>query len=336
MKAAVLKAAGLDNLEIVDLPEPTPGPGEVLVRINAASLNYRDLLTFQGGYGSRQKQADLIPLSDGAGEVISVGDGVSAFKPGDRVVPSFFPNWRDGPPTAEKLAGALGGQADGVLCEQRVLPADALVPTPANLTDVQAAALPCAAVTAWSAVITQGGVGPGDVVLTQGTGGVSLFALQFAKLAGASVIATSSSDEKLEKARALGADHLINYKSVPEWARAAREITGGRGVDHVVEVGGAGTLEQSIKAVRVGGAISLIGVLSGPNHTFRLPLVVTQNIRMQGVTVGSTAQLSAMLRAVGVHGVEPAVDKVYPLAEVRDAIEYMSAGRHFGKVCISL
>ncbi len=336
MKAAVLQAAGLDNLKLVERPDPVPGPGQVLVRIRAASLNYRDLLTIQGGYGSRQKQADLIPLSDGAGEVVAVGEGASRYKPGDRVLGSFFPNWRDGPPSAAKLAGALGGEADGVMSELRAFAEDAVLPTPAHLTDAEAATLPCAGLTAWSALATQGAVGPGDVVLTQGTGGVSIFALQFARMAGAEVIATSSSADKLARLQEMGAAHVANYKETPEWARTARAATGGLGVDHVVEVGGAGTLEQSIKAVRVGGTVSLIGVLSGPNHSFRLPLVVTQNIRLQGVTVGSTTGLAALLRALEQHKLKPVVDRVFPLDDYRAAIEHMSAGRHFGKVCVEL
>ena len=293
MKAVILTALGMDNLKLLERPDPQPGPAEVLVRIKAAALNYRDLVVVDGGYGSQQRTADLIPLSDGAGEIAAVGDGVTGFKPGDRVVANFFQNWLAGGPTVEKLASSLGGRIDGVLCEYRVFPEAGVLHTPTQLSDIEAAALPCAGLTAWSAVISQGEVGPGDRVVVQGTGGVSIFALQFAKMAGAEVIATSSSDEKLEKVRALGADHVINYRTTPEWGKAVREMTDGAGVDHVVEVGGADTLRQSIRAVRVGGRISLIGVLSGAKHELMLPWIVTQNVRLQGVTVGSRPSSSS-------------------------------------------
>jgi len=337
MRAAVLSKAGLDNLAVVDLPDPEPGPGEVLVRVRAATLNYRDLLTVEGGYGSRQRTENLIPVSDGAGEVIAVGAGVTRFAAGDRVVANFFQEWLSGEPDEAKLHSGLGGQIDGMACELRVLPEYGLCHTPSHLTDAEAAALPCAGLTAWSAVFDQGGVKPGDLVLTQGSGGVSAFALQFAKLAGAEVIATSSSDAKLERLRSLGADHLINYVDTPEWARPAREISGGRGLDLVVEVGGAGTLEQSIKAVRLGGAVMLIGVLSGANHEFRLPLVVTRKIRLEGVTCGSREQFEAMLRAVDQNGLKPALDdQRFSLDTLPAAMAHLREGRHFGKVVVEI
>lgn len=337
MRAAVLSAAGLDNLSVVERPDPEPGPGEVLVRVRAATLNYRDLLTVEGGYGSRQKTEGLIPVSDGAGEVLAVGAGVTRFQPGDHVVANFFQNWLAGEPTEDAMHSGLGGLLDGMACEMRVLPEHGLAHTPAHLDHAEAAALPCAALTAWSAVIDQGGVKPGDVVLTQGSGGVSVFALQFAKLAGAEVIATSSSDAKLERLKSLGADHLLNYAETPDWARPARDAVGGRGLDLVVEVGGAGTLEQSIKAVRLGGAIALIGVLSGANHEFRLPLVVTRKIRLEGVTCGSFEQFEAMLRAIGQNGLKPALDETrFTLDTLHDAFAHMRAGRHFGKIVIEI
>lgn len=337
MRAAVIKEPGLDNLVIEERDEPTPGPGEVLVRIRACSINYRDLLTVNAGYGSRQKSNDLVPLSDGAGEVTAVGDGVAKFKPGDRVTASFFQSWIAGGPTEERFAGNLGGALDGVLQEYRVFPEHGLVRTPDSLTDQEAACLPCAGLTAWSAVITQGQVQPGDIVLTQGTGGVSLFALQFAKLAGAQVIATSSSDAKLEKVKALGADRVINYKSDPDWGKTARALTGGRGVDHVVEVGGAGTLKQSMRAVRGGGAISMIGVLSGAGASdLNVALVVMSNTRLQGVTVGSREMLEDMARAMDLHGTKPVIDQAFPMANIRDAFAHMQAGAHFGKIVIDL
>ena len=337
MRAAVLSKAGVDNLSVVDLPDPKPGPGEVLVRVRAATLNYRDLLTVEGGYGARQRTDNLIPVSDGAGDVVAVGAGVTRFAAGDRVVANFFQEWLSGEPDEAKLHTGLGGQIDGMACELRVLPEYGLCHTPAHLTDAEAAALPCAGLTAWSAVFDQGGVKPGDLVLTQGSGGVSAFALQFAKLAGAEVISTSSSDAKLARLRDLGSDHLINYVDTPEWARPAREISGGRGLDLVVEVGGAGTLEQSIKAVRLGGAVMLIGVLSGANHEFRLPLVVTRKIRLEGVTCGSREQFEAMLRAVEQNGLKPALDdQRFGLDELPAALTHLREGRHFGKVVVEI
>ena len=337
MRAAILSKVGIDNLSVVDLPDPEPGPGEVLVRVRAATLNYRDLLTVEGGYGSLQRTENLIPVSDGAGDVVAVGAGVTRFATGDRVVANFFQKWLSGEPDEAKLRSGLGGQIDGMACELRVLPEYGLCHTPSHLTDAEAAALPCAGLTAWSAVFDQGGVKPGDLVLTQGSGGVSAFALQFAKLAGAEVISTSSSDEKLQRLRTLGSDHLINYVDTPEWARPAREISGGRGLDLVVEVGGAGTLEQSIKAVRLGGAVMLIGVLSGANHEFRLPLVVTRKIRLEGVTCGSREQFEAMLRAVDQNGLKPALDdQRFSLDELPAALTRLREGRHFGKVVVEI
>lgn len=336
MRAAVIERPGLDHLVLKELPEPTPGPGEVLVRLRAASLNYRDTLTVLGGYGSKQKQSNLIPLSDGAGEVVALGPGATRWRVGDRVIGCLFPNWLDGEIDAEKIRLSLGGSVDGCAVEHRVFAETGLVRTPDFLSDFEAATLPCAALTAWSAVVGQGAVGPGDAVLTQGTGGVSLFALQFARARGATVIATSSSAERLRRLETLGANHVINYREDPEWGRTVRALTRGRGVDHVVEVGGAGTMQQSIRAVRVGGTISLIGVLAGAKPDFNLALVVTQNIRLQGVTVGSRAQFEAMLEAIVAHDLRPVIDRSFSLSELRQAIEYVGAGRHVGKVCIAL
>jgi NADPH:quinone reductase-like Zn-dependent oxidoreductase len=337
MRAAVVKEPGLANLAVVDLSDPEPGVGEVLVRMRAATLNYRDMLTVEGGYGTKQRTVDFIPLSDGAGEVAVVGEGVTRFKPGDRVVGNFFQQWLAGDPDHSNMRSGLGGVLDGVASELRVFPDYGICHTPDHLTDAEAAALPCAGLTAWSAVIDQGRTAPGNIVLTQGTGGVSVFAVQFAKLSGAEVIATSSSDDKLKRVRALGADHTINYAKTPEWARSARDVNHGRGVDLVVEVGGAGTLEQSIKAVRPGGAICLIGVLSGSNHEFRLPLVVTSKIRLEGVTCGSREQFEAMLRAIDQHKLHPVLDeRVFGLDELPAAFAYMRNGRHFGKIVVEI
>ena len=336
MKAVVLTATGSENVKLVRRPKPRPAAGEVLVRMTAAALNYRDLVVVNGGYGSLQRTSDLVMLSDGAGKVAAIGDGVRRFKRGDRVASTFFDDWVAGEPTQEKLNSALGALVDGVLAEYRVFPERALVATPDDLSDAEAATLPCAALTAWSALITQGGLRPGESVLVLGTGGVSLFALQFAKLAGACVIATSSSDRKLKKVRKLGADHVINYKATPDWGKEVVAITGGRGVDHVVEVGGAGTLKQSLRAVRAGGRVYLIGVLSGAKHDLMLPFILTRNVRVQGITVGSREQFEAMLRAIAHAKLRPVIDRSFPMARFADAFDHLAAGRHFGKVVIAI
>jgi NADPH:quinone reductase-like Zn-dependent oxidoreductase len=326
---------GVDALALVEKPMPQPGRAEVLVRLTAASLNYRDLLTVKGGYGSRQK-FPLVPCSDGAGTVEAVGEGVRAFAAGDRVVGSFFEGWLGGEPSETKMRSALGGAVDGTLSEYRVFPAAALVKTPGHLSDIEAAALPCAGVTAWSAVVKLGGIGPGQTVLTQGTGGVSIFALQIAKLCGARVISTSSSDAKIERLMALGADITLNYKTTPDWGKRARELTS-HGVDLVVEVGGVGTLNESIRAVRIGGTIAFIGVLAGPpTAELRLPLMVMQQQRLQGVTVGSVEDLQGLCDALVQHGTKPVIDRVFAFDQVREAFHHMASGAHFGKVAVAI
>ena len=262
MRAYEVRSFGLDHLTLAERPMPRPGPGQVRVRIRAATLNYRDLLVVEGRYNPKLR-LPLIPVSDGAGVVDAVGDGVSRFRPGDRVVGVFFQGWIEGEPTAEKLATGLGANLDGMLCEHRVFDEAGLLPVPDYLSDAEAAALPCAGVTAWSAIVTLGRVRPGDVVVVQGTGGVALFALQFAKLIGATVILTSSDDAKLARGQALGADHLVNYRTEPEWSRPVKALTEGRGADLIVEIGGGSTLAQSIRAVRVGGTLAMIGVVAG-------------------------------------------------------------------------
>jgi NADPH:quinone reductase-like Zn-dependent oxidoreductase len=329
-------SSGLSGLMLVEKPVPKPGIGEVLVRMSAVTLNYRDLLILKGGYGSHQK-LPLIPLSDGAGVVEAIGPAVWRFMPGDRVIGGFFENWISGGPTKEKLGGSLGGSVDGVLAEYRIFRQDVLVPTPPHLSDEEAASLPCAGLTAWNAVVSLGEVKPGDVVLTQGTGGVSLFALQFAKMSGARVISTSSSDDKIFRLKELGADQTINYTSVREWGKLAREYTHSRGVDLVVEVGGAGTLNESIRATRIGGSIALIGVLAGPSQgETRLPLIVMQQQRIQGVTVGSAETLQAMVDAIDANKMRPVLDQVFSFENARDAFAHMIAGKHFGKIAITI
>jgi alcohol dehydrogenase len=336
MKAMVMEALGVENLRLIDLPDPSPGPGQVLVRLRAASLNFRDVLALRGGYGSRQKSAGLIPLSDGAGEVVEVGSGVRRFKVGDRVVNTFFPGWLAGEPDERFLQQDLGGVEDGVACELRVFAEDALVPIPAGMGFVQAASLPCAAVTAWNAVRAQGDVGPGQTVLTQGSGGVAIFALQFARAAGAEVIALSSTGERLDRLQGLGAGSGINYRDDPEWGKTVRQRTRGRGVDLVVETAGAATLKQSIRATRLGGMIAMIGMVSGPTTELNLPLVAMGSLRIHGVAVGSRQHLEQVLAACAVNGIEPVIDCVLPLADLAQAVRHVAGGTQFGKVCIEI
>ena len=336
MLTVELQAFGLDELKLVERDVPEPGEGEVLVRMHHASLNFRDQVVVAGGYGS-QISAPLVPCSDGAGVVAAVGRKVASLGPGDRVMTCFFPNWPAGPPSAERLRGSLGGPLDGTLSEFVCLPERALCRVPDALGLDQAASLPCAAVTAWNALATLGATGPSDTVLVQGSGGVSLFALQFAKLMGARVIATTSSAEKQQRLAALGADFTIDYTRDAEWGKTAREFTSGRGVDHVIEVGGAGTLGQSLRAVCAGGTVSSIGVLSGPKQALHLPYLFLPQVRLQGVVVGSRETAEQMLRAIAAHRMQPVLDaQRFSLATIRDAFEYMRAGRHFGKIVIDV
>jgi NADPH:quinone reductase-like Zn-dependent oxidoreductase len=321
-----------DSIRMAERPVPEPGPGEVLVRMEAASLNYRDYVLANGGYGRRGGKLPLVPVSDGAGRVVAVGPSVSRVSVGDLVCPIFGQTWWSEPFREAHWTGTLGGPRDGVMQEYMALGQESVVRAPRHLDAVQAATLPCAAVTAWHAVVGEGRVKAGDVVLVQGTGGVSLFALLFAKMHGARVLATSSSDAKLERARQMGADHLVNYKTSPDWHKVAREVTGGVGVDLVVEV--AGTLDASIRAVRTSGTLALIGVLAGAAAQLGLGPVVTQNIRLQGVTVGSRDLFEDMVRAMELHGVEPPIDeRRFAFDQVGEAIKALPQGQHFGKVC---
>lgn len=324
----------IDHLAPVERPVPEPGPGQVLLRMRAASLNYRDLVVLRRGYGRQTGTLPLIPISDGVGEVVALGAGVTRAAVGDRVCPMFMQGWAGGAPTAERLAATLGGPLDGVMAEYMAVSEQGIAHAPAHLSDVEAATLPCAALTAWTALVTEGRVRPGDTVLVQGTGGVSLFALQFAKLLGARAIVTSSSDEKLARARALGAEAGINYRTTPEWGAAARELAGGDGFDIIVEVGGEVTLPQSLRAVRPGGTISMIGVLSGSTLSARLGLIVTRYVRLQGITVGSRDGFEAMARAVAQHSLRPVVDRVFAFDDLRAALDALAGGGHFGKICL--
>jgi NADPH:quinone reductase-like Zn-dependent oxidoreductase len=334
MKAYEIRQGfGIEALTLQDRPEPAAGPGEVLLGVRAVSLNYRDLLVVKGQYNPKMP-LPRIPCSDAAGEVLAVGPGVKRVREGQRVCGLFMPAWQAGQVTEEASRSALGGAVDGVLAERVVLPEDGVIPIPEHLSDEEAATLPCAALTAWHALISEGQLQPGSTVLLQGTGGVSLFALQFARLAGARVIITSSQDDKLSRAKSLGAADGINYKTTPEWGEQARRLSGGAGVDQVVEVGGAGTLAQSLRAVRLGGRVSLIGVLSGGGGQLSLFPILMKNVRIQGIYVGSREMFEAMNRAVAEHDLRPVVDRVFAFAEAVEAFRYLESGSHFGKVCI--
>jgi NADPH:quinone reductase-like Zn-dependent oxidoreductase len=326
-------AFGVDALALSDRPDPKPGPGQVVVKTRAVSLNFRDLLVVKGDY-SRKLPLPMSPCSDCAGEVAAIGDGVTRVKVGDRVAGIFMQTWLEGEVTESKAKSALGGAVGGVLGEFVVLHQDGLVHIPAHLSFEEGATLPCAGVTAWHALITEGALKPGDTVVTLGSGGVSLFAIQFAKLAGARVIATSSSDEKLSRLCALGASSGINYKTTPDWDKRVRELTG-VGADHIVEVGGATTLPKSLKCVRMGGTISLIGNVGGNGDVNPLPLLM-KNVRMQGIFVGSREMFEAMNRAIAASELRPMIDRVFPFDQARDAMHYMETGVHFGKICIKV
>ncbi len=322
---------GLDNIRPVELPEPVPGRDDVVIRIEAVSINPRDLLLVQGGYGRLGGSPPIVPLCDGAGRVHAVGGDVTGFEIGELVCPAFSRTWLTGTATPEALAGAHGGPLDGTMQELMSVPASSVVKAPPHLGAAEAATLPCAAVTAWNALAEQGNVGNGDTVLIQGTGGVSLFALQFAKLLGAEVVLISSSDEKLALGNSLGANHLVNYRDTPDWHKKVRKATGG--VDHIVEVGGAGTLGKSLSVIRPSGTISLIGVLGGAATELQLGRVVTQNIRLQGVTVGSVEMFRHMVAAMEQHGIRPVLDKNrFAFEELASALAALPDGDHIGKV----
>lgn len=311
------------------LPVPTPGWGEVLVAIKAVSLNYRDLIIAAGKY--THFASDVILASDAAGEVIAIGEGVTRFAVGDRVMANFFQGWIDGGYQREHGKTSLGGAIPGVLTTARVFDQRGLVRVPDHLTYEEAATLPCAAVTAWHALAD---VKPGDTVLILGTGGVAIFGLQFAKLRGARVIITSSSDDKLAKAVALGADATINYRTTPDWEHEVLLLTNGRGADHVLELGGAGTMAKSIASVRPGGQVSVIGVVTGTTEPLNIGAILP-NIRLQGIYVGSVAMFEQMNRAIALHHLRPVIDRVFAFEEAPEALRYLEAAQHFGKVVIS-
>ena len=334
---SVLTTGGtsIDQLVFDQVSVPEPAAGQVLVGMKAVSLNYRDLAVITGRYPRNPSQPTII-ASDGAGEVVAVGEGVSAFHAGDRVVASFFQSWMNGPFAQEYGASALGGAIDGVLTEYRVFDQHGLLPIPAHLSFEEAATLPCAGLTAWNALVPACRVQAGDTVLLLGTGGVSIFGLQFAKLHGARVIITSSSDEKLARSKALGADETINYKTTPEWDNEVLRLTGGKGADIILEVGGGETFARSMSSVRASGQIAVIGVLTGVMGTLPLGLIGIQSLQVRGIYVGSVAMFENMNRAMAANGLRPAIDRLFAFEESAEALRFLQSAQHFGKIVISL
>jgi NADPH:quinone reductase-like Zn-dependent oxidoreductase len=329
----VLPGGGFDKVTMATREARDPGPGEITVRLHGSSLNYHDYAVVSGMWGPVEPR---IPLADGAGEVVAIGAGVSEFAVGDRVVSTFFPTWLDGEPIVEGFATVPGDGVDGYARESVTAPANGFTHAPKGWSCVESATLTTAGLTAWRALHDEGRLKAGETVLVQGTGGVSIFALQFAKMAGATVIATSSSDEKLEKLKALGADAVINYRKTPDWGQKAREITGGRGVDHVIEVGGPATMTQSMIAARVHGHISVIGILTGLGGEFPLVNALLRQQQLRAVLVGSRRQQSDMIRAIDANGMKPVVDRTFPLEEIVAAFRHQESNRHFGKICLEM
>ncbi len=331
--AEIRNPASLASLTTAERANPRPGRAEICVRVRASSLNFHDYAVVTGVLPVKNGR---IPMSDGAGEVVAVGAGVTRFGVGDHVVSTFFPNWPAGPVSAERTRGIPGDHVDGFAAEYVAMPAECFTRLPAGYSMEEAAALPCAALTAWRALFVDNRVKPGDWVLTQGTGGVSIFALQFAKAAGARVIATSSSADKLARLEALGADHVINYREVAEWGASARELTGGRGVDEVVEIGGPATMAQSVEASRVGGHISLIGVLTGWSGDIPTAAIMWKNVTVSGITVGSRQDQEAMIAAIEANGIKPVIDRTFPLEEIAAAFAHQASQKHFGKISLRI
>ncbi len=333
MRQAVIEGGfGIDRVVWREAQGPLPGPGQVLVRVRATSLNYRDYLVAKGSYNPKMP-LPRVPLSDGAGEVVALGEGVSVWAVGDRVTGIFMQTWLDGPYRDAYGKSALGGAIDGMLSDLVVLDAQGLIAIPGHLSFAEAATLPCAAVTAWNALFESGDVRPGDTVLVQGSGGVSVFALQLAKAAGARVIATSSHPAKMERLKAMGADWVLNYKEEPEWGKA---IAKAGGVDHVVEVGGIGSLEQSIVAVRAGGHISVIGVLTGVAGNLNIAPILHKHLHVQGIYVGSRSMFQNLNRALSQNQLKPVIDSVYPAEQIQEALRHMEGAGHFGKIVVEL
>ena len=333
MKAVEIRDKfGMDSLQVVEHPDPSPGPNQVVLKMQAFSINYRDLLVVNG-VGRWRSHLPRVALSDGVGIVAATGAAVSRVKLGDRVAPIFYPKWLEGRVAVEKMGDALGGAAaNGVLAEYTLFDETSLVHVPAHLTDEEAATLPCAGVTAWNAVASSGFIKPGDSVVVLGTGGVSIFALQFARFHGARIIVTSSSDEKLARAKTLGADEIINYKTTPDWPRAVMELTNGVGADYVVDT--AGELKKAISAVRIGGAVAFVGLLTGMTAEVDLVTFMGKSARVEAVDVGSREMFQAMNKAIDFHAMRPVVERIFGFSELGEALTYVKEARHFGKVCL--
>jgi NADPH:quinone reductase-like Zn-dependent oxidoreductase len=330
----IISGDGVDALNLTEREIPIPSPGQVRVRMNANSINYRDLITIEGA-GARKLPFPTIPNSDGAGVVTAIGEGVK-LQEGDRVTSCFFEEWTAGEIGASIMASALGGARQGVLAEEVVLPEHGVIPTPTSLTDEEAATLPCAALTAWHALTLPRPVKAGETVLLLGTGGVSVFAQQFCSIMGARTIVTSSSDDKLEKMKALGASEIINYQTNPEWDAITLELTGGSGVDRVVEVGGPGTFDRSVNAVRVGGIIGLIGVLTGVSGATNPTPIMAKSVTVKGIYVGSRTMFADMNRAIETHKLKPVIDQIFDFKDARSAYHTMRGAKHFGKLVIKM
>ena len=333
MKKVIIPEFGISNLKIVEEDPPKPQKYEVLVKIYSVSLNYRDYLTIEGKYNPNYK-LPLVPCSDGAGEIVEIGESVQEWKVGDRVIGVFAPDWVDGKAERREIRNTLGGPNDGTLTQYRIFHKNAIVSLPKNLSYSEAATLPCAGLTAWSSLFVEGNLKPGDTVLVQGTGGVSLAAISLAKSIGATVVATTGNEEKEERLKFLGVDHVINYNRTPNWGKVARSLGSGDGIDHILEVGGAGTLEESIKAIKPFGQISLIGILSGSAGKINLLPVLMQNVRLQGILVGSKNALKDLVTCIEKCEIHPVIDKEFPMESSIEAIEYLKSGSHFGKICI--
>ena len=329
----VQPGGGYHNVVVGNSEARAPGAGEITVRLHANSLNYHDFAVVSGMWGPSENR---IPMADGAGEVVAVGADVSEFKVGDSVVSTFFPEWIDGTPLVEGFVTVPGDGIDGYAREQVTASATSFTLAPARWSHAEASTLTTAGLTAWRSLMADDSLKPGDTVLVQGTGGVSIFALQFAKMAGATVIATSSSDEKLERLKALGADHVINYRKDTQWGETALALTGGRGVDHIIEVGGPATLEQSMIAIRVGGHISIIGILSGVTGAMNFVPMLIKQVRLQGVLVGSRSQQQDMIRAINANGMRPVIDRHFPLTDIVEAFKYQETNQHFGKIILDI
>ena len=325
---------GMNNLRMSTREVPQPQSGQVLIRMRTSSVNYRDPIVPERGYGLNTGTLPLIPVSDGAGEVVEIGAGVTRVKVGDRVCPTYFQSWESGEPNAYRLSQSLGAPIDGTMADYMCLSEEGVVKLPDYLSYLEAATLPCAAVTAWSALTQTSALKPGDKLLVQGSGGVALFALQFAKMMGAEVTVISSSDAKIERLKSMGADHAINYVTTPEWAKASRALTQGQGFDHILEVGGEKTLPQSLRCIRPGGTLSMIGILSGAAMSTSLGLIITRQVRLQGVTVGHRDGFESMLRAMAQHKIQPVIDRVFSFEQLKEAFDYLKSGVHFGKICI--